>query len=48
MASNACREVDEVKEEGLRRRIECDRLRTEREINEEGQRRFANLCPRLT
>ena len=47
MASKVCREADEVKEERLRR-IECDRLRREREINEEGQRRFANLCPRLT
>ena len=49
MASNAraVTEVDEVREERLRRR-ECDRLRRERESNEERCARFVNLCPRLT
>ena len=47
MASNvrAVTEVDEVREERLRRR-ECDRLRRERESNEERCARFVNLCPR--
>ena len=44
MASNICREVDEVREERLRRRRR-DRLRRERETNEERQRRLVNLCP---
>ena len=39
MASSWCREVDEVREERLRRR-EHDRLRRERETNEERQRRL--------
>ena len=30
MMSSVCREVDEVREERLRRRRECDRLRRER------------------
>ena len=47
MASNICREVDEMREERLRRR-ECDRLRRERETNEERQRRLVNLCPCLS
>ena len=43
MANNVCREVDKVREERLRRRRECDKLR--RETNtEERQRRFVNLC----
>ena len=38
-----CREVDKVREERLRRRRECDKLR--RETNtEERRRRFVNLC----
>ena len=47
MASSVCREVNEVREERLRRR-ECDRLKRERETNKERQRRFVNLFPRLS
>ena len=41
MMRNVCREVDEVREERLRR--ELDRFRKERETN---RQRFVNLCPR--
>ena len=37
MVSNVCREVDEVREERVIRRRERDRLRRERETNEEGK-----------
>ena len=40
MAINVCREVREIREERLRRR-ECDKLRREREINEERHANFA-------
>ena len=40
-------EVDEVREERLRRR-ERDRLRRQRETNEERQARFVNLCSCLS
>ena len=43
MASNVHGEVDEVREERLRRRREHDRLRRERETSEERHARFVNL-----
>ena len=48
MVDNACRQVDEVREERLRKRREGDRLRRERVTNEERKRRFVNLCPHLS
>ena len=47
MVSNVSGEVDEVREEGLRRR-ECDRLKRKRETNEKRHTRLVNLCPRLS
>ena len=47
MVSNVCREIDEMREERFRRR-ECDRLRRERETNEERQRRLVNFFPCLS
>ena len=42
--SNVCREVDEMREERLRRRRECDRFRRQRETNEERHTKFVNLA----
>ena len=44
MASIVCREVGEVR----LRRLERNRLKRERETNEERHTRFVNLCPRLS
>ena len=43
MASNVRGEADEVREERLRRRRECYRLRRERETREERHARFVKL-----
>ena len=48
MASNVCGEVNEVREERLRWRRECDRLRREWETNEERQVRLVNFCRHLS
>ena len=45
MASSVCRELDEVREERLRRRRKCKKLRRERETSEERQTKFLKLCP---
>ena len=44
---SACREVDEVREERLRRR-ECDRLRRGKVTNKERHVRFVDLYPHLS
>ena len=43
ITSNVCGEVNEVREERLRRRRERNRLKRERETSEERHVRFVNL-----
>ena len=48
MANIVCKEVDKVREERLRTRREHDRLRSQRETNEERHAKCINLCPCLS
>ena len=48
MANIVCEEVDKVREERLRIRREHDRVRSQRETNEERHAKCVNLCPCLT
>ena len=48
VVSNVYGEVDKVREERLRKRRGCNRLRRERETNEQRHARFVNLCPCLS